>query len=650
MRRSVLLSGAASLRPMRRIRRFSFVTLGALAVAACGGDRSTPPQLHELNGPTMGSEYRLKWHGGAGAAEVGKLLQQHLDAAERTFSNWRKGSEIAAFHAHLSTEPFRASPLLYEAVQLSLEIARRTDGAFDPTVKPLVDLYREQKRTGVAPSKEAIAAARARVGWRDLRCIAPDAIAKSRPDLELDLDGVVAGLIADRLVPALAGAGVVDFMLDVTGEVTCRGCRPDGHPWRIGIVDPHRATVGAEETVQIVPLADRALCTSGDYRNFLVADGKITTHVFDPRTGQNPTHGVVSVSVYGRSCAVADAVGTALMVAGPEQAPSLLKQLRAPMFQCGELVADPDLAAWFLIAQPDGSLRAVPVDWPSAFRVSGEPLPPQALDDEARSKHEGELADALRAYEQSPDSVDAAVWVGRRLAYLGRFTDAVRHYTDALARFPDDPQLLRHRGHRHLTLRDFESARADLARAAEVVTGKPDAVEPDGKPTPGRAPHGSLHYAIWYHLGLAQFCLLDFVAAEASWRQCLQVARNGEGRAAVTHWICSSLFAQGRDEECAPLLAALPDPSEVVENRHYLELCRLYRGDITFEALAQQEKPLGSSLAFGAAHFAFRKQGIDAPSAPKSAAEALAQLQAIARRSDWHSFGVIAAEALTSVR
>lgn len=635
---------------MRILRRCPIVSLCALSLVACGSERAAPPQLHELNGPTMGSEYRLKWHGGAGPAEVGKLLQQQLALADATFSNWRKDSEIAAFNAHASTEPFRASVIFCDAVQLALEIARDTDGAFDPTVKPLVDLYREQKRSGVAPTAEALAAARARVGWRDVRRVAPDKVAKSRVDVELDLDGLVAGLVADTLVHELAGLGVTNFMLDITGEVTCRGVRPDGHPWRIGIVDPENATVGAEESLEVVPLADRALCTSGDYRNFVVADGKVTTHVFDPRTAKNPAHGVVSVSVYGRSCAVADAVGTALMVAGPELAPSLLKKLRAPILMRGALVADPDLAAWFVLAKPDGSMQSVPVDWPAAFRVDGSPLPPQALDDTDRQKHEGELADALRAYEQSPDSVDAAVWVGRRLGYLGRFREAIAHYTEALRRFPDDPQLLRHRGHRHLTLRDFESARADLARAAEVVRDKPDVVEPDGKPTPGRPPHGSLHYAIWYHLGLSQFCLRDFAAAETSWRQCLQAARNGEGQAAVTHWICSSLFAQGRAGECAPLLAALPDRNDVVENRHYLELCLLYRGDVTFAELAQQKMPLGSSLAFGAAHYAWRKNGIDAPSAPKTEAEAFAQLQAIAQRADWHSFGVIAAEALTSSR
>lgn len=633
---------------MRCIGLFPIVLL--VALAACGEKRTALPQLHELHGPTMGSEWRLKWHGGAAPAEVGKRMQEQLAAADATFSNWRKDSEIAAFNAHASTEPFRASVIFCDAVQMALAIANRTDGAFDPTVKPLVDLYREQKRTGIAPTADAIAAARARVSWRDVRRVAPDKVAKSRPDVELDLDGLVAGLVADVLVHELAGLGVTNFMLDITGEVTCRGVRPDGQPWRIGIVDPQNATVGAEQSLEIVPLADRALCTSGDYRNFVVADGKVTTHVFDPRTANNPDHGVVSVSVYGRSCAVADAVGTALMVAGPDLAPSLLKKLRSAMVLRGELVADPDLAAWFVLAKPDGSLQSVPVDWPAAFRVDGSPLPPQALDAAALQKHEAELADARRAFEQAPDSVDAAVWVGRRLGYLGRFREAIAHYTEALRRFPEDPRLLRHRGHRHLTLRDFESARDDLARAAAVVRGKPDEVEPDGKPVPGRAPHGTLHYAIHYHLGLAQFCLRDFAAAERSWRDCLQVSKNDESRAAVTHWICSSLFAQARFEECAPLLAALPKDADVVENRHYLDLCRLYRGDLTFAELAAQPSPWSSSLAFGAAHFAWRKHGIDAPSAPKTEAEALAQLRAVAQRGDWHSFGVIAAEAITAGR
>jgi hypothetical protein len=143
---------------------------------------------------------------------------------------------------------------------------------------------------------------------------------------------------------------------------------------------------------------------------------------------------------------------------------------------------------------------------------------------------------------------------------------------------------------------------------------------------------------------------LDFAAAERAWRDCLAVSNNDESRAAVTHWICSSLFAQQRFAECAPLLAALSPTMDVVENRHYLELCLLYRGDLTFEALATRDAQWGSSLAFGAVHYAWRKKGIDAPYAPKSEQEALAQLRAIAQRADWQSFGVIAAEAVTNGR
>jgi thiamine biosynthesis lipoprotein ApbE/tetratricopeptide (TPR) repeat protein len=622
-----------------------------LLLCACGAEERRAEPLRQLSGPTMGSAWSIKWHGGAEPERTKQLIERVLSDVDLVFSNWRADSEIAAFNAHASTEPFSATPLLCDALELALEVARATDGAFDPTVKPLVDLYREQKKSGIAPSAEAVASAKARVDWRRVRRVTgKNRIEKLSPDVAIDLDGLVAGYAADLLAPALAELSVVNFMLDVTGEILCRGVRPDGLPWRIGIVDPDNAMVGAEQSLLVVPIRDRSLCTSGDYRNFVVADGKVTTHVFDPRTGQNPTHGVVSVSVLARSCAVADAVGTALMVTGPDAARGLLKNLRSTFRLHVELAADAELAAWFVLANPDGALHSVPLGWPAAFRVDGSPLPPQQFDDAEQTRREQDLADAQRAYAEAPQSIEAAVWVGRRLGYLGRFREAVAHFTEALAEFPDEPRLLRHRGHRHLSLRDFESARDDLLRASELVRGKPDEVEPDGKPTPGRQPHGTLHYAIHYHLGLAQFCLLDFAAAERAWRDCLAVSNNDESRAAVTHWICSSLFAQQRIADCAPLLASITPTMDVVENRHYLELCLLYRGDLTFEALATRDAQWGSSLAFGAVHYAWRKKGIDAAYAPKSEQEALAQLRAIAQRADWQSFGVIAAEAVTNGR
>src|SRR5262245_197246 len=289
----------------------------------------------------MGSSWTLKCHGGADGERVRALVEQQLAAVDATFSTWRAGSELAAFNAHASTAPFRASALLRAAVAQALDVARATEGAFDPTVKPLSDLYRAQQAGGPVPTAAALAQARERVGWRHLR-VDGETLQKTTPDLALDLDGIASGFAADRLAMALRDLGVRDFMLDLTGEVLCRGTRPDGAPWCIGIVDPQHAVPGAERSLFAVPLADRALCTSSEHHE-VASDGGLT-HVFDPRTGRNPVHGIVSVSVLARSCALADGLATALLVLGPDGASAALQR-------CGE----DGVGAWFVVVAPDGA-------------------------------------------------------------------------------------------------------------------------------------------------------------------------------------------------------------------------------------------------------------------------------------------------------
>lgn len=570
----------------------------------------------------MGSHWSLRWHGAVAPATVEPVVVGLLADADRTFSLWRRDSELAAFNAHAAVTPFPCSELLRAATSTAMAVAAATDGAYDPTVLPLSRLYRAHKAGGPAPTAAELAAAVARVGWRHVR-VQGDALEKDLPAVELDLDGLVAGLCADRLATRLDAIGVRDFLLDVTGEIVCRGVRPDGKPWQVGIVDPGNAVPGAEGTVATVPLADRALCTSGDYRNFVVDGERVLTHVFDPRTGQNPAHGVVSVSVLARSCALADGLGTALMVAGPDRAAA-----------CLDRGGEPGLAAWFVVAAADGSLRSVPVGWPEAFALDGSPRWPAALAAELRQRREAELAAAERQFATSGDVADR-VWVGRRLAYLGRFREAIAWFGAGLAATPDEPHLLRHRGHRYVTVREFAAARSDLERAAAAVAGKPDEPEPDGQPVAGRTPHGTLHYAIHYHLGLACFLLREFAAAESAWRACWEVAHNDESRVAVAHWLWCARMRRGDAAGAAAAVAPITGELDVVENRGYWQLCRLYRGELAAAALTTGDDSKGAVTAFGVAHWLL----------VQGDAAAAGRLRAVAARPDWTSFGVIAAEA-----
>ena len=321
-----------------------------LLFAACDGQA----QVHQFGGPTMGSTYEVKFVGAVPVSRVRAVVEAELAEFDLAFSNWREDSEIARCNRHASTEPFAASARFLAVLQQALDVAAATEGAFDPTVKPLSDLYRSAKRDPQHRFDErAAAAACERIGYRNVE-VRDGAVHKKRPDVELDLDGIVAGACVDAIAARLDEVGIEAFYLQVTGEVYCRGEKAPGVPWQIGVVDPASDGTGVEAPIRTLPLRDRALCTSGGYRNAVPANGRVMHHIFDPRTGRSAERGVVSVSVLADSTALADALGTAFVVLGEKDCARLLPALR----RYGEL------GVLFLLAAEDGSSREVEVAWP----------------------------------------------------------------------------------------------------------------------------------------------------------------------------------------------------------------------------------------------------------------------------------------------
>ena len=153
---------------------------------------------------------------------------------------------------------------------------------------------------------------------------------------------------------------------------------------------------------------------------------------------------------------------------------------------------------------------AVLAQAPEATSLFGKPLVSVPPTGEQKARLEADLAKAQAAYDRDPSSADAAIWLGRRLAYLGRFNDAITAYSRGIERHPNEARLYRHRGHRYVTIRKFDLAIADLRRATQLIAGKPDEVEPDGAPNKAGIPRSTLQSNIWYHLGLAQYLKGDF--------------------------------------------------------------------------------------------------------------------------------------------
>ncbi len=267
-----------------------------------------------------------------------------------------------------------------------------------------------------------------------------------------------------------------------------------------------------------------------------------------------------------------------------------------------------------------------------AFSLLGDTLYPPDLPAEA-------LAD-LADYEADPNDADAIIWHGRRTAYLGEYRKAIAIYGEGIAKHPSDARTYRHRGHRHISVRQFDDAIADLQRAAELIAGSEDEIEPDGMPNARNIPTSTLHSNIWYHLGLAYYLKNDLENALRAYRQCLAVSRNPDMLVATSHWLYMTLRRLGREDEAAAVLEPITSGMDIIENGSYHRLLLMYKGELAVEALLEETEAAGglenATLGYGIGNWHFYN------GRPK---QAEAVFRTILQGSQWAAFGYIAAEA-----
>jgi tetratricopeptide (TPR) repeat protein len=265
---------------------------------------------------------------------------------------------------------------------------------------------------------------------------------------------------------------------------------------------------------------------------------------------------------------------------------------------------------------------------------------PPPVSAEAKAAMEVKLKEAQAAYEANPKNAEAIIWLGRRLAYLGRFTDAIETYTKGIALFPADARLYRHRGHRQITLRRFDLAVADLEKAAELVKGKPDEIEPDGQPNARNIPTSTLQFNIWYHLGLAYYLSGQNEKALDAYRECLKVSGSPDRLVATTHWLYMTLRRLDRKAEAAKALEPIAEGMEVIENKSYYQLLLMYKGIIPSERLLDEALREGDSASSHSTLYGIANWHLYNGRREK----ALEIFQKLLSSKQWTSFGYIAAE------
>jgi len=255
--------------------------------------------------------------------ELKTTIATRLERVNSLLSTYIPDSEISRFNRSHDIGWFPVSVETATVVTEALKIFKLSDGAFDITVGPLVDLwgFGSSKKKKEIPSRMSIESALKLTGSEHLHVrLTPPALKKDISELQIDLSAIAKGYAVDSIVEALTALGITDCLVDIGGEISAVGQKSDSSPWKIAIESP----IANEQGIQkVMTLSDMAIATSGDYRNYFEVDGKRYSHEIDPRTGQSIQHSLVSVSVLSKSCMRADALATALIVLGPKKGQQL---------------------------------------------------------------------------------------------------------------------------------------------------------------------------------------------------------------------------------------------------------------------------------------------------------------------------------------
>ena len=285
-----------------------------------------------FDGTTMGTTYQIKIIAGyfKGTSGLKKKIDNRLQAINQSMSTYLPDSEISRFNAIQDTrEKLAVSDDFLQVMLAARDIYEKTGGAWDGTIKPLVNLwgFGNTRQTHQVPDEAEIKKQIRWIGFQHIDIFPEGYLQKKKSTIILDLASIAKGYAVDQVSHLLQTSGIENFLVEIGGEVFASGYRKDGKPWRVGINQPS-TTALTDDVYQVVPLHNRAMATSGDYRNYFEAGGKRYFHIIDPRTGYPVNNHVVSVSIVADTCMFADGLATAIMVMGLEHGMALINSLK----------------------------------------------------------------------------------------------------------------------------------------------------------------------------------------------------------------------------------------------------------------------------------------------------------------------------------
>ncbi len=294
----------------------------------------TPYQHDE--GFTFGTIYHITYQSDE---NYQKEIEAELQKVDNSLSPFNKNSIISRINRN---EDVAVDGMFKEVFELAETISKETDGAFDITVAPMVNVWGFGFKKGITPSKEVIDSIRALVGYHKV-VLEAGHVKKQNPNIMLDCSAIAKGYGSDVVARLLKRKGIENFMVEIGGEVVTRGNSEKRVPWRIGVNKPTDDSLNTNTELQtVLNVTDKAMATSGNYRNFYYKNGKKYAHTIDPKTGFPVQHNILSATVVADNCATADAYATSFMVLGMKGAQKILEK-------------HPDLLAYLIYSDNKGN-------------------------------------------------------------------------------------------------------------------------------------------------------------------------------------------------------------------------------------------------------------------------------------------------------
>ena len=327
-------------------------TIGALiGIAVCalliwGWDNDPKLSYYRNEGKVFGTYYNIRYEA---TDDLQPAIQAALEAFDRSLSMFNPYSVLSAINANRDTTTDAAFEQMWAEAE---RVYTLSNGAFDITVAPLVKAFGFGRKSDQysAISSQTIDSLRAFIGFEKVRLV-DHKVVKSDPRVQIDGGAVAKGQACDMIAAVLRDKGCTNYLVDIGGEIVARGVNDKGQAWHIGITKPNLNNEGAQEDLQeILAVSDICMATSGNYRNYYYADGERRSHTIDPRTGYPVQHSVLSATVVSSTCMRADALATACMVLGAEEAIEMIDRAE-------------DAACYFIVAQNDSLITLTSSKW-----------------------------------------------------------------------------------------------------------------------------------------------------------------------------------------------------------------------------------------------------------------------------------------------